>query len=35
MYFSNNEGNPADTVAPQDENRVKVEDLYPRMPDNQ
>jgi hypothetical protein len=35
MYFSNNEGNPADTVALQDENKVRVEDLYPRMPDNQ
>ena len=35
MYFSNNEENPAVMVTPEDDNKVKVEDLYPRMPDNQ
>jgi hypothetical protein len=35
MYFSNNEENPAVMTASEDENKVKVEDLYPRMPDNQ
>lgn len=35
MYFSNTKENPADLATPEDENKVKVEDLYPRMPDNQ
>jgi len=35
MYFSNSEENPAVMTASEDENKVKVEDLYPRMPDNQ
>ena len=34
MYFSNSEEDQAVTVASEDENRVKVEDLYPKMPDN-
>ena len=34
MYFSNNEENPAVMVTPEDDNKVKVEDLYPKMPDN-
>jgi hypothetical protein len=35
MYFSNNKENPAEVITPEDDNKVKVEDLYPRMPDNQ
>lgn len=35
LYFSNNAENPAVIVTPEDDNKVKVEDLYPRMPDNQ
>jgi len=35
LYFSNNAGNPAVLVTPEDENKVRVEDLYPKMPDNQ
>jgi hypothetical protein len=35
MYFSNSEEDLAVTVASEDENRVRVEDLYPKMPDNQ
>lgn len=34
LYFSNIKDNPADLATPEDDNRVKVEDLYPRMPDN-
>jgi hypothetical protein len=34
MYFSNNEENPAVLVTTEDDNKVKVEDLYPKMPDN-
>jgi len=34
MYFSNTKENPADLATLEDENKVKVEDLYPRMPDN-
>jgi len=35
LYFSNNKENPADLATPEDDNKVKVEDLYPKMPDNQ
>jgi len=35
MYFSNNEESPAVIVTPEDEGKVRVEDLYPKMPDNQ
>jgi hypothetical protein len=35
LYFRNNEENPAVVVTPDDENRVKVEDLYPKMPNNE
>ena len=34
MYFSNSEEGQAVTVTSEDENKVKVEDLYPKMPDN-
>jgi hypothetical protein len=35
MYFSNNEESPAVMVTPEDDSKVRVEDLYPKMPDNQ
>jgi hypothetical protein len=35
MYFSNSDENPAETVTSGEENKVRVEDLYPKMPDNQ
>lgn len=34
LYFRNSEGMQAVEVTPEDDNRVKVEDLYPKMPDN-
>ncbi len=34
LYFRNSEGMQAVKVTPEEENRVKVEDLYPRMPEN-
>ena len=35
LYFRNNDDDPAVMVIPEEENKVRVEDLYPKMPDNQ
>jgi hypothetical protein len=35
LYFRNNDDDPAVIITPEDDNKVKVEDLYPKMPDNQ
>jgi hypothetical protein len=33
LYFRNNAGQPVSVASEEDDNRVKVEDLYPEMPD--
>jgi hypothetical protein len=35
LYFRNNDDDPAVMVIPEEDNKVRVEDLYPKMPDNQ
>ena len=35
LYFRNNDDDPAVMIIPEEDNRVRVEDLYPKMPDNQ
>ena len=35
LYFRNNDEDPAVMIIPEDDNKVRVEDLYPKMPDNQ
>ncbi len=35
LYFRNNVGQPATVVEKEDDNRVRVEDLYPKMPDKE
>jgi hypothetical protein len=34
LYFRNNDDDPAVMVIPEEDNKVRVEDLYPKMPDN-
>jgi hypothetical protein len=34
LYFRNSEGMQAVEVTPEEENRVRVEDLSPKMPEN-
>lgn len=34
LYFRNNDDDPAVMIIPEDDNKVRVEDLYPKMPDN-
>lgn len=35
LYFRNNVGQPVAVTTEEDENRVRVEDLYPKMPDKE
>jgi hypothetical protein len=34
LYFRNNDDDPAVMLIPEEDNKVRVEDLYPKMPDN-